>query len=177
MYVNSMQVDDIKICPKRNPHTVLVNAKASIGMPGFLSGIVKLDHRLENIVAFKVDLFNLSDRGSDSPLQNGYIRLLKSAYLGGLCVDNLFKVAASTDAPQNTLAISMTDVIAWTFPSDFGNVASFTDPYFPNSIRKFSRPRDIEGFDWKIESINTTLTSIAPFACEMVIVFYEACQC
>lgn len=177
MYVNSMQVDDIKICPRKNPHTVILNSRYSLGMPSLTSGKVVLQRRLENIIAFKVDLFYMNGLAPANPLADGFAALLKSAYLGSLVVDNLFQTGTSLDATQ-TVVNQNTDVIAWLFPSPFGNVNSIVDPYLCNNLKKFSRPRDIDTFDWKVELVSgLAIVGVAPYAVEIVITFYEACHC
>lgn len=168
--------DRYKICERSNPHTILVNSAKNAPLNVF-SGNVKLERRLEDIIAFKVDYFNISDGPGEYPIEHGYIRILKSAYLGGLVKDNLFSTAISTNTDLS-IAEKISDIIAWCAPSVQSlNIPSQVIPNDVNLKRHFIRPRDIDSFDWAIEGLNGQLFTGDKYAFEMVIRFYPACHC
>lgn len=187
MYVQPIQTGPCKICPYKNPHIVLINTTISaVGPPSQLpAGVIKFAHRLENIIGFKVDHFDMTDPTANTPstpINLGNVRTLSSSYLGGLVKKNLFYTAIShnTSFPTIVPSEAVTDIIAYSVKSTLnagsGNIYS-VDPYFGNAIKMFARPIAIEGFDWTISNLSGPIVPSQNYASEIVIHFYEACDC
>lgn len=171
-------ISSARECPK-GPIRVVVSERISIGLPGTgnnISGVVKFDRRIDDVIGMRVLYFALSQ---ESPLNqyDGSLIKLSSSILGSGLQRAPFQLANTTETGTST-ALPHSGVIALSTVCQ----ANRTWPFEMTQVNQrlnFTSPKSIEYFDWLIQSVNgiSNLIHLNPFALEFVIEFYTLCKC
>jgi hypothetical protein len=175
-----------KICPTKAPFTLLHEVYSDGAVNTIPKGRIHLpQRRLENIIAMKVNYVNTPNKivGGVSDYV-GFIKVLKSPTLGSLLRTNQFLKSSAVNPllPIQTTAEPVSDIIGYavqTYANDA--YSSIISPYDNNRILFFSRPYDIQYFDWSIEDLVKgpiqNDAAAEPKRLGFIIEFYYACDC
>jgi hypothetical protein len=160
------------------PKTVIIEHRFS-GVLNVLSGICRLDVKLENVVAMRVKYFNITLMPTDGLAEDGVILGLFSTQLASNLSCNNFLLDVATDTANGTALGS--NMIAWTPRISGGSpYQSSTDYIVDESIlQRFARPIHLSEFDWAVQTLNAGIPSplAYPYSIHVVIEFRQACQC
>lgn len=162
-------------CPK-GPKCAIISERITAGLPivtASISGTIQLTRRIDNCIGFRVRYMGLS-KETPMNISNGTLLILQSSVLGGRLATNPFQLALSTDQPSASMD-SYSSVIA-VMPSVVAN----EDRSFPDEVNRrmiFNAPVPIEAFDWTLSTLQGTFNINTAFALELIIEFYQQCQC
>lgn len=173
-----MNIDQTKVqlC---QPKTVIVSAGFN-ALQDTYSGIVSLNTRIDNVVAFRVKYFNITLFYDDlSANTNGTIFLLESSRLASNSNHNKFVTVRSSAPSTLQSAIDDSAVIGWSsIVTTDVNTSSAAMQQDCNHLQVMSRPLCIENFDWTILPLASPLPPVNhAYNIEFVIEFYSECQC
>lgn len=176
-----MNKKEVRTC---QPKTIFIGQQKLAGQ-AFTGGLVKLEKRIYDVVAFRVRFFLITLDVNDLTPYGALTLLLTSKELGRLS-DSAFYVgtAVSTESVQNTEVVS--NVIGWFgrgLQTGTGGNAIIGTSQAPSSVVnnyvRFKSPQVIENFDWNIFDLygNALPAFTHDYKVEMVLEFHQQCNC
>ena len=160
------------------PKTILVSAGFNAGQSA--SGIVSLQTRIDNIIAYRLKYFNLTLNPADwDPNVFGTIFTLRSSALASNRNTNHFVTALSPPLLGIQSGIDTSNIIGYnSVPQVATSLGSQIHQQQVNHLQSLSRPLCIEKFDWSIDLLSQPITALAhQYRAEFAIEFYCECQC
>jgi len=144
--------------------------------PANPSGTVSLSKQLYNVVGFKVQYFNINPAPRLSDERLGTLYFLQSSDLGTELQREHFQLVnnSSTSNPMSNI-IGVTAAInlgSGTFLTPSGNMQTKLDDSTVNCIEWFFKPKNLQHFDWQINSYSPITGSDASYSAEIIICFY-----
>jgi|ERR1700748_819482 len=179
---NSRESDyPYRICPQKPPVKILHDiVMAAPNTPVYHGRITFNQHRLQNIIAFKVNFLSAPPNvggGEVIAPTSGQVFVLLSNTLASLQRTNQFWISTSDGSTTLTTATPVSNIIAYTAGPDADTEPLST--FDNNNIQFLAKPYTIQDFDWQVlnlvtqgEPINVNFNEIA-----FEISFYYACDC
>lgn len=170
---------ELELC---QPQTVIIGRRFPINT-SILSGITRLDTKLENVIAMRVKYFNITLLDADmTPQLTNVLLGLFSTTLSSAIIQNNVLIDTTVNAANGNGTAVGTNCIGWTpriaqsstYNSTTDAVAAREPP-----LIKFGGPIHLSEFDWRIQGIEGDIpTSIThTYTVHIVLEFRSLCQC
>ena len=163
-------------CPK-GPKCDAISERISAGLPitsNTLSGTVKLEKRIDDVVGFRVRMASVSQ---ESPMivGNGSLLALRSSILGSALSLNPYQFAITTNQ-ADSISTNYSDIIGLSCMGVVNKERGFPFEQL-NRKMSFVRAGPVQNFDWSLSVVNGSYNLTADFAVEIIIEFYTLCKC